>query len=456
MREHGQLQDDFKSIQVAGTNGKGSVVAMLDAVLREAGLRVGRFTGPHLLRWNERIHIDGKPISDHNFADLVGCLRMQSEEFGRRHPEWGKLTWFEFITALAFSCFAEAKVDIAVVEVGLGGRWDATSVLTQPLVTAITHVELDHIRILGPTLGDIAREKAGIIRGGIPVVTAASGPALDLIASTAQGTGARLIRCTPPDRVDQISFSHADSSYDFSCTFKQMHDPCSVTEENFLARARIEILSDREPLKSMLAARPQLSLSGTYQQVNALVACSVLYAAGQALTIPDLAGCVQRGFTRVYWPGRMQFLPEQNLVLDGAHNPSGASALRQALDEAFPGQSFFFVLACFQGKDLNGMLDNLLTLRDRVFACETVTRRAACSAEEIACACKARSVRSASYPALKTALLEALSKRSQGQTVVVTGSLAAVAEAMKALGWKKVEDGLRSTSRSRRPALLGV
>src|SRR6185369_3255745 len=126
MEEQGQPQDTFPSLHVAGTNGKGSTVAILDNVLRAAQLKVGRFTGPHLLRWNERFHLNGMPIEDERFAQLASRLREKSEDFGRRHEDLGPLTWFEFLTAIAFFFFAEEKVDIGVFEVGLGGRFDAT------------------------------------------------------------------------------------------------------------------------------------------------------------------------------------------------------------------------------------------------------------------------------------------------------------------------------------------
>src|SRR4029453_611254 len=156
MREAGQHHERFGSIHVAGTNGKGSTVAMLDAVLRGAGMRVGRFTGPPLLRWNERFHVDGQPITDAQFADLATRTRLLSEDFGSRHPQFGALTWFEFLTVMVFFLFAEAGVEVAVFEVGLGGRWDATNVLSSPLAVALTNVDLDHPQILGDTVRAIA------------------------------------------------------------------------------------------------------------------------------------------------------------------------------------------------------------------------------------------------------------------------------------------------------------
>src|SRR5277367_1360757 len=183
---HDNPQNSFKSFHVGGTNGKGSTVAILDSVLRAAGFKVGRFTGPHLLRWNERFHVDGKAIDDLTFARYATQIRQLSEEFGNAHPELGQLTWFEFITALGFFLFKDAAVEIAVLEVGLGGRFDATNVVGDKLLASIiTNISLDHTHILGKTEELIAGEKAGIIKAGKLIITGATGAALQVIADRA-------------------------------------------------------------------------------------------------------------------------------------------------------------------------------------------------------------------------------------------------------------------------------
>jgi len=253
MREVGQHQDRVRSIHVAGTNGKGSTVAMLDAVLRGAGMRVGRFTGPHLLRWNERFHVDGQAISDQDFADLATRIRHRSEEFGSRHPEFGTLTWFEFLTVMAFFYFAESGVDVAVIEVGLGGRWDATNVLSAPLAVGITNVDLDHTQILGDTVRAIAAEKSGVIKPGVPVVTAAVGEALDVVAATALRNRAPLLHCQSPDVISILNGGES-GAYKFS-------------------------RAERVPA-ALLDTRYDLSLAGGHQQLNALVVLGLLIASG--------------------------------------------------------------------------------------------------------------------------------------------------------------------------------
>ena len=186
-------QNSFMSFHVAGTNGKGSTVAILDSILRQSNFKVGRFTGPHLLRFNERFHLNGKAISDQELAVLVFDLKQKSEIFASLNAELGALSWFEFLTALAFFYFAQSGIDVAVIEVGLGGRFDATNVLQKLYATGITNIGLDHQNILGSKLEDIAIEKAGIIKANIPIITAASEPALSVIAHRAAELNAKLI-----------------------------------------------------------------------------------------------------------------------------------------------------------------------------------------------------------------------------------------------------------------------
>ncbi len=428
MAECGRQQGCFESIHIGGTNGKGSTVAMLDSIIRAADLKVGRFTGPHLLRWNERFHVDGKPISDERFAELATNLRALSEDFGSRHPHFGPLTWFEFLAAMSFVYFAESKVDIAVFEVGLGGRWDATNVLGSPLASAITNIDLDHTQILGATVEAIAREKAGIAKPGSPMVTGASGPAFEEIRSAAQAVRAPLFHCTLPGTIQAI------------------HPECSAIS------SRIPSTSE---LSDLLETRLRLSLAGRHQQANALLALAVLLVSGLK---PRLAGkssgvaaarkvqaVVSDGLQNVYWPGRFQLLENLSLVLDGAHNPAGARALRRSLSEVFPDKRFLFIVGCFQNKDVPAYIDELVQSGDSLIACEASSRREVYSSErllELVCGKRVESSRAGSVP---EALNRALSQRRADEMVVVTGSFATVREVMLDLGWQQVEDGLAAT-----------
>jgi dihydrofolate synthase/folylpolyglutamate synthase len=408
MDEHEQIHNKIPSIHVAGTNGKGSTVAILDAVLRAGGLKVGRFTGPHLLRWNERFHLNGQPIADDVFAEYATKLREDSEQFGRRHPQLGYLTWFEFLTALVFRYFADNRVDLAVYEVGLGGRWDATNVLARPLVSVITTIALDHTHILGETLSAIAREKAGIIKHGVPVVTGADGEAFREIAARATELGAELIHCQPPDVV-------------------QGGPPF-----------------DRPAFDAVLT---RLSLQGEYQKFNCLLALAALNVAADRQNLHlDPVSAAENGLSNVFWPGRFQYLPEQRVLLDGAHNPAGARALRLALDQVFPHTERHFVLSFFQTKNVPAAIAELIRPGDRVFASEAQTARAVCPAQDIVDACTAAGAQAIACMTISDAFNSAIQSRgNKDGLVIASGSFATVKESMLALGWQSVEDGRRQT-----------
>lgn len=408
MTEHGGIQDRLVTLHVGGTNGKGSTVAIVDSVLRAAGLKVGRFTGPHLLRWNERFHVDGAAIDDATFAQYGTRVRMLSEKFGAKYPELGSLTWFEFLTAIAFFYFSDAQVDVAVIEVGLGGRWDATNVIGKPLVSAITTVDLDHTHILGDTVEQIAREKAGIIKPGVPVVTAASKEALGEIRARANELGCPLYVVNSPQ-----SWSGPDD-LDLNC-YAQAHET--------------------------------LALPGEYQQLNGLLAATILQLADRTLK-RKLSAHMEEGFRRVYWPGRLQILPSGNIVFDGAHNVAGAAALRRSLDELFPRGRRAFVLSFFQHKNVGGAIEKLVRPNDLVFAAQTHTARAVCPTLEIVDRATRQGAQTVGCHSIADALRQAQAAVQPGELIVVTGSFATIKECMLAMHWHKVEDGIDQTWRS--------
>jgi dihydrofolate synthase/folylpolyglutamate synthase len=379
MKLHGSPQDAIPCFHVAGTNGKGSTVAMIDSVLRAGGYKVGRFTGPHLLRWNERFHVNGAPISDNKFAELATKLRELSEAFGREYPQHGSLTWFELLAAMAFFYFAESTLDFAVYEVGLGGRWDATNVLEKPLVSVITTIDYDHTHILGDTLRKIAGEKAGIIKQGRPVVTGTAGDALDTIQAKCTEYGAPLHKCSPPDT--------------------------------------------------------------DYQHFNACIASLALRVGEEESGVP-LTEKLEEGLKNVYWPGRFQWIAERRLILDGAHNVAGARAVREALDERFPNERRIFLLGFFQNKDVPGALERLLRPGDRVIAAQAQTSRAVCSPELIVQKARSLGVDAENADSIGDAFERAMQSKSGDDLVIATGSFATVKETMLAMGWRTVEDGL--------------
>lgn len=405
MEVNGSPQNSFRTLHVAGTNGKGSTVAVIDSILRAAGFKVGRFTGPHLLRWNERFHLNGSPISDETLARLVTMVRERSEQFGREYPQHGSLTWFELLTAVAFFYFAENQIDFGVFEVGLGGRWDATNVIERPLVSGITTIGLDHTHILGSTISKIAREKAGIIKQNVPIVTGTAGDALDTISDRAAELDAPLFVCRAPHKVNGPQ------------------------------------LVDTEPFAKEVA---KLALLGSYQRLNALIAYTMISVAQQTAGL-SLLSHLSDGLSSVYWPGRFQWLEGLNLLLDGAHNAAGAKALRSALDEHFPGMPITFVLCFFQNKDVPGALQHLLRPGDRVIASQAKTSRAVCDPELIVEHALAARMKAETAPSVENALQLALATTGSKGVVVATGSLATVKESMLSLGWRSVEDGIKST-----------
>ena len=317
LTELGHPERRVPAVHVAGTNGKGSTCAMVDAVLRAAGLRVGLYTSPHLLRFNERIRIGGRDIED----DVLGERLL---EVLRRAPTASELTYFELGTLAAFQHFAEERVDYAVLETGLGGRLDATATCL-PRATAVTALALDHTELLGDSLTSIAREKAGIFRAGVPAVVAEQPEeAMAVLVGEAARVGAPLLRqgrdfTLAPHR-GGLSYRHG-------------------------AR-RLDGL--------------QLGLAGEHQRQNAALAAALIdVLRAEGASVPDAA--VLAGLRDVRWPGRLEEIPGRPLVvLDGAHNPGGAEALRRALDGRYAGRRVHLVFAVMREKDVVPMLAHLL------------------------------------------------------------------------------------------------
>jgi dihydrofolate synthase/folylpolyglutamate synthase len=412
LKEHGQPQEMVPVIHVGGTNGKGSTVAMLASILQAAGKKVGRYTGPHILRWNERINLNGEEISDEAFASYATGLRALSEEFGKRHPELGRLSWFELLTCMAFFYFAEQKVDVAVIEVGLGGRFDATNVCASPIATAVTNTELDHMRLLGNKLEDIAREKSGIIKSNVPLVTACNNEVLSLIEKAALEANAPFVHCQLPG---QINFQQNGGV------------PSNLWREI-------------TPLAEVLS---HTGLAGEHQKLNALVALGCLLSSGANKDMgDDFPAHCKAGLQNVYWPGRLQYLPKHNVVFDVAHNPAGAKALAVALKQLFPQKKRSYVFSCFADKQAEGLLEYLIEPGDRFFGCEAeVKRQAYPQADLIDMAKKMGASCVGNGKTIADSLDQALSTRAADEIVVVTGSFATVRESMYKLGWASVEDG---------------
>lgn len=381
LRASGDPQRSIPAVHIAGTNGKGSVAAMVHNALRESGIRVARYTSPHLHRVAERFVIDGECVSDALLCEEI--LRVRSERSEGTLPP---LSLFESLTLIAWRLFAQAKVELAVIEVGVGGRLDATN-LCDPYVTAITRIARDHTQWLGETHALIAREKAGICKPSVPCVLGASlcdGEAREAIEAVAREVGAPLIDAprAEPDHGDSRRWSYAETT---------------------------------------IAAR--LSLDGAHQRDNAGVAVGVIDAlrARGIVVAPEL---LARALATTAWPGRMERIGD--VILDAAHNEDGLQALLSALREARVGAVVF---GASSDKDLAAMgpLVAAMAPAGRRFATAATTARAASAAE------LATRIGGEAVPDPLVALSRARSRCAPGEAVVVCGSIFLIAELRAAL-----------------------
>ncbi|MFN4218436.1 MAG: bifunctional folylpolyglutamate synthase/dihydrofolate synthase [Candidatus Bipolaricaulia bacterium] len=310
----GDPQKRFRAVHIAGTNGKGSVAMMLASVLQRARYRVGLYTSPHLISYGERIQINQTLIAEHEFAQLADEL-MPIADSMTDTP-----TQFEFLTAMALLYFARQKIDIAVIEVGLGGRFDATNVII-PIVSVLTNVELDHTDLLGNTVEQIAWEKAGIAKKDVPLVTGErKSEALRVIERECAAVGAPLIRAR--EQAQRTDFTWEYQEFDLT------YQPPSC--RGSLPRANTGVRPYN--VGEGLGERPvRLKLLGGYQQENLNIVLEALGVLQQALVIPEEA--IREGLEQARWPGRFEVVQREPyvIVLDGAHNPHASRALRDDL-----------------------------------------------------------------------------------------------------------------------------
>jgi len=331
LQQLGSPQARYKSILVGGTNGKGSIAATLAEILQAAGYRVGLYTSPHLVDFRERIRVDGAMIPEEALRERIRQVRGKDRE---------GVTYFEFATALALVHFSLCRVDVAVLEVGMGGRLDATNVV-RPELTIISNIAMDHAEYLGRRLEDIAREKAGIIkRGGVCITAARQAPVLAVIDRVCREKSARLFRVGREIRLR----AKAGGSFDF-----------------------------RGP--SLAVSNLALALKGPHQRENTACALGALgILRGRGFKIGNEA--VRLGLSAVRWKGRLETVAEHpTVLLDGAHNPAGAAALRKALGE-FKYRRLILVLGILADKDYRGMIRRLAPLAHRLIATRPPDERA--------------------------------------------------------------------------------
>ena len=407
----------FPSVLVAGTNGKGSTAATLASILRASGLKAGLYTSPHLVRINERIRINGKEISDDDFAELYSKIDRVAETL----VEKAELPWhpsfFEMMTAIAFEYFAREQVDLAVLEVGMGGRLDATNVV-EPQVSVITDISLDHQKFLGNTVGEIAREKVGVIRPGGAVVTLPQQPeANDVIGNRIMELGARGVNAVP--FVPPIS--PGSSQYLVSRT--------EVDKPGFVYRYPLQVMGEQ-----ILAETP---LVGRHQLRNVALAI----AAAEELSRQGFSGItaksIESGIRETRWPGRFQVIAARagwpEMVVDVAHNPAGAWALRSALSERYEDRPLIFVFGAMRDKAISEMAEILFPLADRVIATRPENPRAA-SPEEIQQAGARIGAEIDAVENVEDAVERARLLANAETVVVITGSIYLVGEVMRIVG----------------------
>jgi dihydrofolate synthase/folylpolyglutamate synthase len=398
LREFGDFHAALKVVHVGGTNGKGSVVALAASALAAAGHKTGQYTSPHLARFEERIQVDGRPISEAEVARGVEEIAPVVDEVSRAVAP---VTYFEATTLLALRHFHHQRVDACVLEVGLGGRLDATNVIPDPLVTVITNVDLEHTQVLGDTVEAIAREKGAIVKPGVPFVTGAEGEALAELLRIADENVA-------PTRVLGRDFRAVRVARD---DFRNQ----TVRFEG-LRRDHGEVT---------------LPLLGAHQLGNAALAAAALEEVdAQGVSVPVKA--VQAGFANVRWPGRLQFVPgKPSILLDGAHNPAGVAALARFLEE-----EDLRPVALFGALSDKNWLEMVETLAPRLKAA-VVTEPP--SARKLEAKYPAREFArhgavATVVPEVPFALATARTQAGPDGMVLVCGSLYLVGEALRLLG----------------------
>lgn len=409
----GNPQERFASVHIAGTKGKGSVSALIASALRAAGHKVGLYTSPHLLRLRERIRVDGEDIPQQALAELVTKIRETASAIDG-------LTTYEVITALGFMYFAQAEVDLAVVEVGLGGRLDATNVI-HPVVSVITSLSYDHMHLLGDSLSDIAREKAGIIKQEVPVVLAPQQIEAELVVeAVAEELDAPLVRIG-------TDWLYAPGA----CNLKHQSLFIWSADEQSLVDAYVE----SGEVDEWVPPRFEIPLLGYHQVVNAAVAYATLQVLrDRGWSVGDEA--VREGFRSVVWPGRFQVIgTEPAVVVDSAHNRDSALKLRIALDDYFPGQKVVLIFGASSDKDIAGMLTELLPRISKLVVTRADHPRAA-DPEEIADLAHGYALPVEVISPVSEALEHALKIAGPEEIVAVAGSLFVAGEVLTA--WQTI------------------
>ncbi|MFH0962428.1 MAG: folylpolyglutamate synthase/dihydrofolate synthase family protein [Planctomycetota bacterium] len=344
LSELGHPERGWSAVHIAGTKGKGSTAAMAESILRRAGLRSGLYTSPHVVHLRERIQVEGRWITEEEFARVFGAVADAADRVAARRPE-RKPTFFELMTAAAFAFFRSEGVEVGVAEVGLGGRLDATNVLA-PLACAITHVGLDHVKVLGATVEEIAREKAGILKAGVPAVTSSCGAALETIEGIARERGT----------------------------------PLEVLGREIVATRRTgpgdagEVFDLWTPVGGY--ERLGTPLLGAHQVANAAIAVRLAERVGEKKGKVG-EDAIREGLRSVRWEARVEVVSERpRIILDSAHNVDSARALVETLREKFRWDRLILVVGISSDKDYEGFLGTVVPKCDSVIVTAAHSPRA--------------------------------------------------------------------------------
>lgn len=422
----GDPQARFEAIHIAGTKGKGSVAAMSAAILRAAGYRVGLYTSPHLFDFRDRIRIvtpeddDGR-IGEEDLVELAELLKPAVDQIA-------DITWYEAVTALAFMHFARERVDLAVVEVGLGGRLDATNVLA-PLVSVITSLSLDHTALLGDTLTEIATEKGGIIKPGTPVVTVLQATeALQTLQKIAESNDAPM----------------AIAGRDWQWTAV----PRPKSEPGDGRNGKQQIILEKAPEGAFLQAPLllTLALNGRHQQENCVAALAAVNEVQTRYPLLDV-DAVLKGVARVSWPGRLQMLNsvpgEPGLLVDCAHNVDSATKLAEALSAEYAYHALWLILGITADKDMQGILEALLPLAEGTIMTTSGHPRAATPAQ-LAEMANQMGVEAATCATVTAAVRQAWQLAWPNDLICVTGSIFVVGDLLN--HWDSLKSDLRTSN----------
>jgi dihydrofolate synthase / folylpolyglutamate synthase len=416
----GDPHQAFPSVLIGGTNGKGSVTAFLASILRAAGLAPGVYTSPHLVRFEERIVVGEEPIGEQELAELTAEVR--AAIVATAHDGDDLPTYFEATTAMAFLHFRRRRVPIALLEVGMGGRYDATNVVT-PLACAITPIALDHMQWLGGTLAEIAYQKTGILRPGVPAVLGRQPPeAMQVVRDEAARLGTRLVFAGDCDARPAVTA--AASLGASAATAALRPDPASIHHTD-------------PPVVSLVTPRRRydrlaLSLRGDHQVDNAAVAVLLAEALATASFPAVDAAAIARGLATVRWPGRIEIVPGRpDLLLDGAHNPAACQTLANYLSGHQIGRPIALLFSAMKDKPSGEMLDLLCPLaRDAIVTQLSLDRGQ--QLDTLLSLAQARHGRVAALHAIPDALAAARAAAGSNGLCVVSGSLYLVGE-VKAL-----------------------